>query len=89
MTYAEAAHLKLLINNKSPSNNIQNRFTSFFDISKTIPLLVKKVKELENKFKLLFDLFNDIKKEVMIQKYDNVDEIIPTGQQNIKETINQ
>ncbi|CAG8600090.1 3475_t:CDS:2 [Funneliformis mosseae] len=62
MTYTEAAY-----------TNIQNRSTSFSNISETILILIKKVKELENKFKVLSDLFNNIKKEVIIQKHNQED----------------
>jgi hypothetical protein len=68
MTYAKAVHSKPPVNNKSSSDNIQNKSTPSYDTSDTIPTLIRKVKELENKFKVLSDLFNDIKEEVMIQK---------------------
>ena len=71
--YAKAVHSKPSVNNKSPLDNIQNRSTSSHDTSATIPTLIRKVKELENKFKVLSDLFNDIKEEVLIQKRNQGD----------------
>ncbi|CAG8440447.1 2375_t:CDS:2 [Funneliformis mosseae] len=70
MTYIETAYIKLSINNKLPSNNIQNRSALFPDTSETISTLNKKVKEFENKFKVLSDLFNNIKEEELMLTFD-------------------
>src|SRR4051794_40792435 len=73
MSYAQATYSRLPTNNKSPSNNDQNRTMSPSGNDEAILKLQKRVKDLKQQFKVLSEVFKDIKEEVMQQKHNQSD----------------